>query len=543
MNTRMKALLLGIRFAEAHFKVHYTETTRLSYPSPLPPTVAGIFGAMLGWERNEYPKGIYCGARLVSGGIAFTEAASYIQYGEQKYVRGVASIEVLYAPEYAIAIASDDAGMVDTWAEKLSSGFERLPYGGQNDFFIDGADILKVDGVTWSDRVGGYAPLPWVKKVDGEAASLPVMYEGMRIPFTFAYAGTTIYVDREIPSVSGVPLYPLSGFSSMGDTSSAGEDYTLLMSDFVSKYRLVAGRNLQTIASQYRTGKWGELRRMAAKGDAAAIHTFIDMLVEKAVKDREYSATIVPTMLSSSVARNMKVVAGEVPTPESVHYWLYLQLSAIPISNTLLNVQYVGEEFRDSFFTSLIDEEALKEGRVRVRVDEIKRALGPMGRSFPLDFEFCTTFAVLNYFCYWLKKERIPLEKLGVSDLSTLVVITVPQRGVRGRKGAVREVKRSMNFIPRLSSYIQRWYGDYFTSDEEYPPLGRFISSLYEPYDDYSAYLLNKFLYDFLRNRVNSHLLLELVRRCADRIFAGERTMPILEARYFFSRLSSESFV
>jgi hypothetical protein len=114
---------------------------------------------------------------------------------------------------------------------------------------------------------------------------------------------------------------------------------------------------------------------------------------------------------------------------------------------------------------------------------------------------------------------------------------------VRGRKGAVREVKRSMYFISRLSSYIQRWYGDYFTSDEEYPPLGRFISSLYEPNDDYSAYLLNKFLYDFLRNRVNSHLLLELVRRRADRIFAGERTIPILEARYFFSRLSSESFV
>jgi CRISPR-associated Cas5-like protein len=543
MKTQMKALLLNVKFSEAHFKVHYTETTRLSYPSPLPPTVAGIFGAMLGWERNEYPKGIYCGARLISGGAVFTEAASYIQYGENKYVRGVASIEVLYAPEYVIAIASDDAGMVQKWAEKLSSGFERLPYGGQNDFFIDGADILKTDEVTWSDRVGGYAPSSWIKRVDGEATILPVMYEGMRIPFTFAYAGTTIYVDREIPSVSGVPLYPLSGFSSLGDTSSSGEDYTQLLNNFVSKYRLVAGKNLQTIASQYRTGKWGELRRMAAKGDAAAIHTFIDMLVEKAVKDREYSATIVPTMLSSSVARNMKVVEGEVPTPESVHYWLYLQLSAIPVSNTLLNMLYVGEEFRNSFFTSLIDEEALREGRTRVRMDEIKRVLGPMGRSFPLDFEFCATFAVLNYFCYWLKKERIPLERLGVSDLSTLVVITVPQRGVRGRKGAVREVKRSMYFISRLSSYIQRWYGDYFTSDEEYPPLGRFISSLYEPNDDYSAYLLNKFLYDFLRNRVNSHLLLELVRRRADRIFAGERTIPILEARYFFSRLSSESFV
>jgi hypothetical protein len=52
-----------------------------------------MFGAMLGWERaNEYPKGIYCGAKLVSGGAVFTEAASYINTGKgQKYVRGVAS--------------------------------------------------------------------------------------------------------------------------------------------------------------------------------------------------------------------------------------------------------------------------------------------------------------------------------------------------------------------------------------------------------------------------------------------------------------------
>jgi len=211
----MKALLLGVRFAEAHFKVHYTETTRLSYPSPLPPTVAGMFGAMLGWERNEYPKGIYCGARLVSGGIAFTEAASYIQYGEQKYVRGVASIEVLYAPEYVIAIASDDAGMVDTWAEKLSSGFRRLPYGGQNDFFMDWAEVRSVEEVVWSDVVGGYAPYDWVQKVDGEASILPVSYRGEPGYFVFAHSGTKIFLDRKTYSVMETPLYSLDDFSSV----------------------------------------------------------------------------------------------------------------------------------------------------------------------------------------------------------------------------------------------------------------------------------------------------------------------------------------
>jgi hypothetical protein len=321
------------------------------------------------------------------------------------------------------------------------------------------------------------------------------------------------------------------------------ESYRELLNNHISKYPLLAGRILSRITSQYNMGEWSDLRKMAAAGDPAAIHALIDKLVERAVGEQEYSASIIPTMLSSNVARSMKMLGGEVPSPSSVYFWLYTQLSSVPISNTMINVMYVEEEFRHSFFNSLIDEEALREGRVRIRVEKIREVLGPVGRRFPIDYEFCATFAVLNYFCYWLKSERIPLEKLGVSDLSTLVVITIPMRGGRGKKGAIREVKRSMYFISRLSSYIQRWYGDYFTSDEEYPPLGRFISSLYEPHDEYSSYLLNKFLYDFLRNRVNSHFLLELVRRRADRIFAGERTMPILEARYFFSRLSSESFV
>jgi hypothetical protein len=321
------------------------------------------------------------------------------------------------------------------------------------------------------------------------------------------------------------------------------ENYKQLLNKHVSQYPLLAGSVLSRITSQYNMGEWRDLRRMAAAGDQAAIHALIDKLVEKAMGEQEYSASIIPTMLSSSVARSMKMLGGEIPSPSSVYFWLYTQLSSIPVSNTLINVQNVGEEFRHSFFTSLIDEEAIKEGKVGIRVEKIREVLGPIGRRFPIDYEFCATFTIFNYFCYWLKLERIPFERLGVSDLSTLIVITVPMRAGKGRKGAIREVKRSMYFISRLSSYIQRWYGDYFTSDEEYPPLGRFISSLYEPNDDYSAYLLNKFLYDFLRNRVNSHLLLELVRRCADRIFAGERTMPILEARYFFSRLSSESFV
>jgi hypothetical protein len=319
------------------------------------------------------------------------------------------------------------------------------------------------------------------------------------------------------------------------------EDYGRLLHDYITKNPVFAGRILSKIALQYTKGEWGRLRRSAAKGDTAAILAFVDMLVEKTVKEGEYSSTIIPTMLSSNVARNMKMLGGEIPKPESIYFWLYLQLSAIPISNTLINVLYAGKEFHDLFINSLIDIETLKEGRARVKLDRIKEVLGPVGPNFPMHFEFCATFAVLNYFCYWLKKERISMERLGVSDLSTLVVITIPMDV--GKKDVHRELQRSMYFISRLSSYIQRWYGDYFTSDEEYPPIGRFISSLYEPHDEYSAYLLNKFLHEFLKLRVDGRMLVELVRKYADRVFAGERTTPLLEARYFFSKLSSELLV
>jgi CRISPR-associated Cas5-like protein len=211
----MKGIVVDIRFSEAHFKVHYTETVRLTYPVPLPPTVAGMFGAMLGWERVKYPHNIYCGARLVSGGSAFVEAASYHQYGKGKNVFGVASVEVLYRPEYMIAIATDDGGELEAWYRKLLSGLERLPYGGQNDFFVDGVEVRGMEEVVWSDVVGGYAPLDWVRKVDGEASILPVSYRGEPGYFVFAHSGTKIFLDRKTYSVMETPLYSLDDFSTV----------------------------------------------------------------------------------------------------------------------------------------------------------------------------------------------------------------------------------------------------------------------------------------------------------------------------------------
>jgi hypothetical protein len=318
----------------------------------------------------------------------------------------------------------------------------------------------------------------------------------------------------------------------------AGSDYKRLLNNLISsRYGgPLAGYILSRITAQYTSGEWGELRRLAASGDSPAIHQLLDMLVEKNAW-REYSASIIPTVLSSSVARSMKMLGGEAPSPESIYYWLYLQLSGIPVQDKIVNIIGVDDNSKTSFTSMLIDEEALKDGKIRIRTDELRKPLGPGGRSFPLDYEFCTAFTIINYFCYWLKAERKQLEDLGLSDLSTLVVITIPMRGGRRRSF---EVKRSMHFIPRLASFITRWYGEYLSSDREYPPLGRFIASLHTQ-DDISGHALNKFLYDFLNHRIAGQLLLKLIIARTDSILQSHAPR-IAEAGYFFQKLSSEVF-
>lgn len=65
-----KALVLKIEFFEAHFKVHYTKGFRLTYPIPLPTSVAGIFARLLNIPREETMKrfkGCRFGAILADG--------------------------------------------------------------------------------------------------------------------------------------------------------------------------------------------------------------------------------------------------------------------------------------------------------------------------------------------------------------------------------------------------------------------------------------------------------------------------------------------
>ena len=104
----MKALVVKISFFESFFKVHYTKGFRLTYPIPLPTTVAGMFGAFLGIKREKLAEvfsEMLFGSKLINYNSIISENATFLQYKSGRVERGVTSLLMVNEPTYLIVIA------------------------------------------------------------------------------------------------------------------------------------------------------------------------------------------------------------------------------------------------------------------------------------------------------------------------------------------------------------------------------------------------------------------------------------------------------
>jgi len=215
------ALLVKIAFFEAFFKVHYTKGFRLSYPSPLPTSVAGIFGALLGLERDcifQKMKGYLFGSKMLSKKGIVTEQAAYVQTGSAELRRGVEGITIINEPTYVIAMAGREDDIKEH-EKSLLAGYRFLPYGGQNDFFLKDISILGVKEVRASRIIENYAPKDFVERVEfikgTRLETLPVVhsFKGVSNLFYFIENGQLVLKDsRELPCVEGIGLYELDKF-------------------------------------------------------------------------------------------------------------------------------------------------------------------------------------------------------------------------------------------------------------------------------------------------------------------------------------------
>lgn len=211
-----------ISFFEAFFKVHYTKGFRLSYPIPLPTSVAGIFGALLGISREKIKEefeNFYLGAKLINLGKENFENSTFIQIGKKfdNWPPGVVPTQFFTDPTYQIVIAHEDILKIEEIFRQLNKGFKFLPYGGQNDFFVKDIKILGIEKVEMSDVIENYAPRNWIEKTevapdkDSFLTILPVMHQISDEPFYFGYK-IKLFLKKKIPTVNNIGLYELSKF-------------------------------------------------------------------------------------------------------------------------------------------------------------------------------------------------------------------------------------------------------------------------------------------------------------------------------------------
>lgn len=218
----MKAIVMKISFFEAFFKVHYTKTSRLTYPIPLPTSVAGMFGSMLGLERKEASqkfKNYYFGAVLLNGEKYYETQENVTYTLHKKKTRGVETIHIINEPTYLISIAGEN---IEEIYDKLTKNIKYLPFGGQNDFLAKDWEILGYKDTKISTEISNYLPLEWFQPLPGiRFEILPVMQKLSSNPdFVFILDGKAkskkemIVCECEGKSIG---LYKLENFYCVGE--------------------------------------------------------------------------------------------------------------------------------------------------------------------------------------------------------------------------------------------------------------------------------------------------------------------------------------
>jgi len=212
------AVTARVDFFEAHFRVHRTKCAALTYPAPLPTSVAGIFGALCGWERRldgppKEAESLLFGAKIVSHGGICRELATYKE--TPKNVRGVAPIILINEPRYLIAMAGEG---VEQWYKLLSGGsFHYLPYGGQSWFFPKDIGDFRLKIASETKEIESYAPKDFVEDIrmgrDGSIQMLPVVHNfSVDEMFYFVEKDVKLILRHKLPSVEGIGLYSLRDF-------------------------------------------------------------------------------------------------------------------------------------------------------------------------------------------------------------------------------------------------------------------------------------------------------------------------------------------
>lgn len=222
----MKGLVVEITFSEALFRTHLTKSFWQTYPIPLPTTVAGIFGALLGLGRDsisEEFRNCLFGAKLLKYKGICPEKSTFVQYKSsgRRIEKGVITTTLLNNPTFSICLVSSDRKIDDFYNKLRRKGITFFPYGGRNEFFTEDIKINGVKEVVETSLIENYAPVDLVEKVElNEGTELQILPVKHKITpnqdFYFIFNGK-LKLRKKLEAVEGIGVFSLSDFFYKGE--------------------------------------------------------------------------------------------------------------------------------------------------------------------------------------------------------------------------------------------------------------------------------------------------------------------------------------
>lgn len=301
--------------------------------------------------------------------------------------------------------------------------------------------------------------------------------------------------------------------------------------------------------NKYKIKGYGEIKQEDLT-DPIKVAEVFDYLIKNSIKNKNYDASIFPTLISKNEAPNF-YFKNEKPAEEEIYWILYLLFSGLSYRDYVINLYNVNEKLREDFRKFLINEEKtifLSSSGASFDIGKAISSILEYRSNKKINFkikEFILSFVFLLSFIRWIKKnlenkkeenilsdieEILPdyLEKLDIRENVGLVVFNIPK------------TKKEIYFFPRIKKIILRWCSNYLLGKTDRLDIAYTIFSFYIPHKDYvdkSVDLLNKFLYYFLQNRIDGKLLNELIILKIEYSLKERKKSNIMFAKTFFEKL------
>lgn len=262
----------------------------------------------------------------------------------------------------------------------------------------------------------------------------------------------------------------------------------------------------------------------------------IESVVNQAVREG-YSSITWPTII-----KEPNLFLSEEKTPDEDELWerMFIYYTSVKIGNSLVNLHPISEAGRDWFWQTLVTDKVIFGESTDIKPLKLKLGIFSITPRQPL-------FVSLSLIAFLVKKameetsekEDIlspPLQKLGIDDNTSLVIITREKGGKMGRRGPPKATYFSFS---KLSSIVQKWLLPDFR-------IINFLDSLdVKNVKPESREILHKerekliyFLFKY--NTINGEILSKIINKKLE-LELGKKKMSkgFMYAKQFFSKLST----